>query len=180
MRVVAGKYRHRILQMTQLETTRETQDIVRGAIFNMIGPYFEKGSALDLFAGSGAMGIEAISRGMLEVHFNDIVLEAMTVVKKNCSSLGITTATFSVMDYKACLQMGNKKWDIIFLDPPYKMNQAEELLQEVLPHLASEGKIVYELSNTTAYPLELGALKLIKNKVYGIKRVLIYELQEEA
>lgn len=59
MRVVAGKYRHRIIQMTQLDTTRETQDLVRGAIFNMIGPYFEGGTALDLFSGSGAMGIEA-------------------------------------------------------------------------------------------------------------------------
>lgn len=62
MRVVAGKYRHRIIQMTQLDTTRETQDLVRGAIFNMIGPYFEGGTALDLFSGSGAMGIEALSR----------------------------------------------------------------------------------------------------------------------
>lgn len=180
MRVVAGKYRHRIIQMTQLETTRETQDLVRGAIFNMIGPYFESGLALDLFAGSGAMGIEALSRGIAKVHFNDIVAEAIQVTKKNCLSLGINQATYSCLDYKECLKQLNLKWNLIFLDPPYKMNKAEELLQEVLPHLSKDGRVVYELSNATEYPLEMGNLRLIKNKVYGIKRVLIYELKEEA
>lgn len=94
MRVVAGKYRHRIIKMTQLETTRETQDKVRGAIFNMIGPYFDGGSALDLFAGSGAMGIEAVSRGVEEVCFNDIEPKALAIAKENCQSLGIQQAHF--------------------------------------------------------------------------------------
>ena len=71
MRVVGGKLRHRTINMTNLETTRETQDKVRQAIFNMIGPYFDGGIALDLFAGSGAMGIEAYSRGIEKVVLNN-------------------------------------------------------------------------------------------------------------
>ena len=72
MRIVAGKLRHRIIDMTNLDTTRETQDKVRGAIYNMIGPYFDSGKALDLFAGSGAMGIEAYSRGISHITLNDL------------------------------------------------------------------------------------------------------------
>jgi 16S rRNA (guanine966-N2)-methyltransferase len=64
MRITSGKFRHRIIKMTGLETTRETQDKVRMAIFNMIGQFFDGGICLDLFAGSGAMALEAISRGM--------------------------------------------------------------------------------------------------------------------
>ncbi len=177
MRVVAGKYRHRIIQMTQLDTTRETQDLVRGAIFNMIGPYFEGGTALDLFSGSGAMGIEALSRGIQKVHFNDVVAEAIAITKANCTNLKIENASFSILDYKDFLKQTNLQWDIIFLDPPYKMDQAEELLRTVLPFVTHNGRIVYELAIATEYPLELGSLKLIKNKTYGIKRVLVYEMQ---
>ena len=170
MRVVAGKYRHRIIQMTQLDTTRETQDLVRGAIFNMIGPYFEGGTALDLFSGSGAIGIQ-------KVHFNDVVAEAIAITKVNCTNLKIENASFSILDYKDFLKQTNLQWDIIFLDPPYKMDQAEELLRTVLPFVTHNGRIVYELAIATEYPLELGSLKLIKNKTYGIKRVLVYEMQ---
>ena len=72
MRITAGKLRHRIIDMTNLETTRETQDKVRMAIFNILGQYFEGGVCLDLFAGSGAMAIEAYSRGMEKIYLNDI------------------------------------------------------------------------------------------------------------
>ena len=90
MRIVAGKLRHRIIEMTNLETTRETQDKVRGAIFNMIGPYFDGGICLDLFAGSGALGIEAYSRGMSQVYLNDLNKNALAICKKNCASLNIS------------------------------------------------------------------------------------------
>ena len=72
MRIVAGKFRHRIIDMCNLETTRETQDSVREAIFNMIGPYFDGGICLDLFAGSGRMALEAYSRGMEKIYLNDL------------------------------------------------------------------------------------------------------------
>ncbi|MDE6407408.1 MAG: 16S rRNA (guanine(966)-N(2))-methyltransferase RsmD [Anaeroplasmataceae bacterium] len=175
MRIVAGKLRHRNIEMTNLPTTRETQDKVRGAIFNMIGPYFDGGSALDLFAGSGAMAIEAYSRGIASIDLNDIEPKAIEVCKKNCLSLGIQSASFSNMDYKSFLKETKKSWDIIFLDPPYRMNDIEEILKEVYPHLSRQGKIVFELAKESIYPKEYEDLVLIKDKTYGIKRVIVYK-----
>ncbi|MDE5546594.1 MAG: 16S rRNA (guanine(966)-N(2))-methyltransferase RsmD [Anaeroplasmataceae bacterium] len=176
MRIVAGKLRHRNIEMTHLTTTRETQDKVRGAIFNMIGPYFDGGSALDLFAGSGAMAIEAFSRGIAHIDLNDIEPKAIEVCKKNCSSLGIKDASFSNMDYRSFLKETAKTWDIIFLDPPYLMNDIEGILNEVYPHVSSQGRIVFELAKESIYPKEFKDMVLIKDKTYGIKRVIVYKL----
>ena len=176
MRVVAGKLRHRNVEMTNLSTTRETQDKVRGAIFNMIGPYFDGGTALDLFAGSGAMAIEAYSRGVKEIDLNDIEPKAIEVCKKNCFSLGIKEASFTNLDYKQFLNQTEKCWDIIFLDPPYRMNDIEGILADVYPHISKQGIVVFELAKESIYPEVFKDLTLIKNKTYGIKRVIVYKL----
>ncbi|MDE7213587.1 MAG: 16S rRNA (guanine(966)-N(2))-methyltransferase RsmD [Anaeroplasmataceae bacterium] len=176
MRIVAGKLRHRNIDMTNLSTTRETQDKVRGAIFNMIGPYFDGGTALDLFAGSGAMAIEAYSRGISNIHMNDIEPKAIEVCKKNCHNLGIKEASFSTLDYKKFLNQTDKTWDIIFLDPPYRMDAIEEILEDVYPHLSKQGRVVFELAKESIYPKEFKDLILIKDKTYGIKRVIVYKL----
>lgn len=176
MRIVAGKLRHRNIDMTNLSTTRETQDKVRGAIFNMIGPYFDGGTALDLFAGSGAMAIEAYSRGIAHIHLNDIEPKTIEVCKKNCTALGIKEASFSTMDYKLFLNQTDMAWDIIFLDPPYRMNDIEEILKSVYPHLSNHGRIVFELAKESIYPKEFKDLTLVKDKTYGIKRVIVYKL----
>ncbi|MDE7264303.1 MAG: 16S rRNA (guanine(966)-N(2))-methyltransferase RsmD [Anaeroplasmataceae bacterium] len=177
MRIVAGTLRHRNIEMTQLSTTRETQDKVRGAIFNMIGPYFDGGLALDLFAGSGAMGIEAYSRGITEIYLNDIEPKAIEVCKRNCDSLGIQKARFYNLDYRMFLEQAKEKWDIIFLDPPYRIDTIEEILRLVYPFLAPKGLVVFEMAKDSIYPEKINALELIKNKVYGIKRVVVYKLR---
>ena len=175
MRVVAGKLRHRNIDMTNLETTRETQDKVRWAIFNMIGPYFDGGRALDLFAGSGAMAIEAYSRGIAEIDMNDVEPKAIEVCKKNCRSLSINAAHFSSLDYKKFLAETSVKWNLIFLDPPYRMNAIQEILAEVYPHLEKKGCIVFEFAKDSIYPKEYETLVAIKDKTYGIKRVVVYQ-----
>lgn len=179
MRVVAGKFRHRIIQMTNLETTRETQDKVRGAIFNMIGPYFDGGVALDLFAGSGAMGIEAYSRGVHEIHLNDIEPQAIHICKENCSSLGIKEAYFTTQDYKVFVENTKCQYDFVFLDPPYRMNDIEDILTLVEPIVKPLGQIIFELSKESTYPTSLHSLILCKDKIYGIKRVIIYKKEGE-
>ncbi len=176
MRVVAGKLRHREIKMTNLETTRETQDKVRQAIFNMIGPYFDGGVALDLFAGSGAMGIEAYSRGIEELHLVDIHPRALEVCKQNCQNLGIQRANFYNMDYLEFLEKNSSKMDLIFLDPPYSMADTEYILKNIYPHLAEHGIVVFEMAKTSSYCSEYKKLRLWKDKTYGIKRVVVYQL----
>jgi len=172
MRIIAGKYRHRIIEMTNLETTRETQDSVREAIFNMIGPYFDGGVCLDLFAGSGAMGIEAISRGMEKLYLNDLNKDAIKVCKLNCNKLGIE-ANYYNLDYELFLKQNNQLFDLIILDPPYKMNDVKAILDSVKPHLNKNGIIVFEMAKETNYQYD--ALRIIKDKTYGIKRVVVYK-----
>ena len=72
MRIISGKHRSRIIKMVDIDTTRETTDKVRGAIFNLISFYPITGNVLDLFSGSGAMGLEALSRGAKKAYFNDL------------------------------------------------------------------------------------------------------------
>lgn len=175
MRVIAGKLRHRIIEMTNLDTTRETQDKVRGAIFNMIGPYFDGGKALDLFAGSGAMGIEAFSRGVEEIYLNDIEPKAIDVCKRNCKNLGIKECHFSCFDYQIWLKQNSTMFNLIFLDPPYRLSQIEAILEAVSEHLVIGGKIVFEMAKDSNYPNQIGCLQLKKDKCYGIKRVVVYE-----
>ena len=174
MRIVAGKYRHRIIEMTNLETTRETQDKVRQAIYNMIGPYFDGGVCLDLFAGSGAMGIEAVSRGINSLYLNDLNKNALAVCKKNCASLKLTDVYFYNMDYIEYLKNINVSYDLIILDPPYRMDNIEDILALSYERLNKAGLIVFEMAKESKYPLEFKELSLIKDKEYGIKRVVIY------
>ena len=174
MRITAGKLRHRNIDMTNLETTRETQDKVRMAIFNILGQYFDGGVCLDLFAGSGAMGIEAYSRGMDSIYLNDINMDALNVCKKNCQSLGINDVVFTHYDYKNFKDNINQKFDLIILDPPYKMNNVSEILLSIIPLLKKNGTIVFEMANETEYPTEIEGLKALKDKKYGIKKVVVY------
>lgn len=177
MRIVGGKFRHRNILMTNLETTRETQDKVREAIYNMIGPYFDGGICLDLFAGSGAMGIEAFSRGIEEIHLNDLNAKALDICRINCKSLNISEVQFFNMDYKDFIKNCSYKYDLIILDPPYKLNNIIEILSEILLLIKIGGIVVFEMAKDSKYPSELDSLKLIKDKVYGIKRVVIYRSQ---
>ena len=175
MRIVAGKFRHRIIDMTNLDTTRETQDSVREAIFNMIGPYFDGGICLDLFAGSGAMALEAYSRGMEKIYLNDLNNKALDVCKKNANKLGINDAYFYNLDYVDFLNKIDVKFDLIILDPPYKMNDIDDIMNKTLKVLNKNGLIVFEMAKESIYSESYEGLKLIKNKTYGIKRVLVFK-----
>ncbi len=175
MRIVAGKFRHRVIDMCNLETTRETQDSVREAIFNMIGPYFDGGICLDLFAGSGAMALEAYSRGMDKIYLNDLNNKALDVCKKNSSKLGISDAYFYNLDYVDFLNKIDVKFDLIILDPPYKMNDIDNIINETKKVLNTKGLIVFEMAKESKYKEDYDGLRLIKNKTYGIKRVLVFK-----
>ena len=173
MRITAGFYRHREIKMTNLKTTRETQDKVRMAIFNMLGQYFEGGNALDLFSGSGAMGIEAISRGIAHADFNDLNKDAISITKSNLDSLKITDYEIYNLDYKEFYNKIHKQYDFIFLDPPYMMNNIEEILSLSLEHLSQKGKIIFEMDKESKYDVLSDKLEILKDKTYGIKRVVV-------
>lgn len=155
MRVISGKSRGKKLVSLEGDNTRPTLDRVKEALFNIIQNNIQDAVVLDLFAGSGALGIEALSRGAKEVVFCDKVLEAIKVIRKNVQATNnIEKSTIINKDYEevlANLANKNKKVDIVFLDPPYKTNFAIIAIQKIIMSdlLTEDGIIIMETDDIT-------------------------------
>ena len=179
MRINAGKFRNHNILMTNLPTTRETSDKVRQAIFNLIGQFFDGGIALDLFAGSGAMGLEAYSRGISHVYLNDLNKKAIDVCRANAIKLKCENdITFLNLDYKDCIKrLSDKEIDLIFLDPPYAMQNIDEIISLIDDNnLQNSGGIIsFEMEKNTKCSNNIGNYVLQKDRSYGIKRVCIFK-----
>lgn len=150
MRVIAGTYRHRKLAWPNDNSIRPTKDRVREAIFSALGD-ISGISFLDLYAGSGAIGIEAISRGASFVDFVDRNINAIKCIKQNISSLRIDSNLYHLhqgndIDILSHFIINNKSFDIIFLDPPYKEGKYQEIINMILEYnlLNENGIIVTE------------------------------------
>ena len=121
-RVIAGIYRSRTLETISNEITRPTTDKNKEMIFNTLGQFFEGGVALDLFAGTGSLGIEALSRGMTSAYFSEINPDTFLVLKKNIQSLKLENATCFNGDYRMFFsKYPSIKYDLVLIDPPYRI-----------------------------------------------------------
>ena len=136
MRIIAGKHRSRILKTLDGKNTRPMMDRMKESVFNTIGPYFEGGTSLDLFGGSGALSLESISRGIEKAYIVELARDAFNVIKSNISTLKEENSTVLMnTDYKVALKnLKGMKFDLIFLDPPYHMN----IINEILDYLIEE------------------------------------------
>ena len=141
MRIIAGTYRSRLLKSTKDLNLRPTSDYLRETLFNVLGPSIAGSRFLDLFAGTGAVGIEALSRGAIQVNFIENHAATAALIRENLASLKITTGvTVIAADVLRGLQTLEAKqpsapgFDYIFLDPPYA---AAAEYTRVLEHLAS-------------------------------------------
>ena len=176
MRIVGGKYRHRIIIYPDDAThTRPTKDRVREAIFSAIGD-ISNARVLDLYAGSGAMGIEALSRGASHCTFVDISPIAIKTIKENLNNLKIDNNEYEVIKNKdiSAIESFKNKFDLIILDPPYEEGQYElivNLLKE--KDLLNEHSIIVMEANRS---IKLENIDYIKNKEYhyGEINVFIY------
>lgn len=176
MRIISGTHRSRIIKMVGVDTTRETTDKVRGAIFNLIQPIPVEGAVLDLFSGSGAMGLEALSRGAKFAYFNDLGSTAYKVTKENIKSLKYEDVTkVTNLDYKAALKTYQTPFQIVFLDPPYKLDVCGEILEylDEANLIEDKGLVVCEVDKETKID-ETTSLKLYKEKTYGIRKVYLF------
>ncbi len=177
MRVIAGTLRHRKIEETNLESTRETQDRVREAIFNSLGGYLDGETALDLFCGSGAMAIEAYSRGIKKVYLNDLNPLACDCAKRNLKNLDIKNYYLSNADYRKFLALNKVEFDYIFVDPPYAMDDTLEILEVLASSKAlKNGTIITFEMDIKTEARELVNIKILKEKKYGRKKVIFYEV----
>ena len=131
MRIVAGTYRHRKIDYPKNQVTRPTMDKVREALMSSIGININGRVVLDLFAGSGAMGIESLSRGAKVCYFVDNDKEAIKTIKSNLKSLSVKEETHvELCSYQNFLERNkDKKFSLVFLDPPYAK---KEIYEEVM------------------------------------------------
>lgn len=178
MRVVAGNYGGRPLKTLAGKTTRPTTDKVKGAIFNMIGPYFEGGRVLDLFSGSGSLAIEAVSRGMDNAVMVEKDRSAQLVIAENIK-MTKEEKKFQLLKMPAERALANLsgQFNLVLLDPPYAKESIVANLEEMQEKdlLAADVIVVCETDKDVDLPEHIGQLSMSKEKVYGISKVTIYE-----
>lgn len=178
MRIVAGLYRGRRIVAPRGEATRPTSDRVRESLFAILGP-LDGLRVLDLFAGSGALGLEALSRGAVHVTFVDDASAAIRAIRANLDALGVPAERVAVQrrDARAVVRAARSarhEYDLVLLDPPYRL--ASELGRELSPALAelvaAGGRIVCESDRRAPLGLEL---PLTDERRYGDTLIRIHE-----
>ena len=171
MRIIGGKFRSRVLAEFAGENVRPTSDRAREALFNILALKIYGARVLDLFAGSGALGLESLSRGAQEVVFNDCSKESVAILKKNLATLKIPVngmeAKVYTSDYLTCLDMQKEPFDLIFLDPPYRFDYGKKALEKIAQKglLSEDGIAMYECDRP--FEGEIKGLEKYDERKYG-------------
>jgi 16S rRNA (guanine966-N2)-methyltransferase len=187
MRITGGNLKGRPLISAKGSAIRPASDKVRQALFNIIGHDLAGSAVLDLFAGTGAYGLEAISRGAGRAIFIDNSSEALLIIKKNISQLGVSEqCQIKQQDlvagdsFKTVEKDGS--FDIVFIDPPYRLGFMDPVLKKVgySGFLSSDGVVVAETSKEEYLPEKAGNLELWQVRKYGSTCLWFYLKQESA
>lgn len=179
MRVIAGSARGLKLSSLDGLDTRPTLDRVKEALFSMLTPYLYDAHVLDLFAGSGALGIEALSRGAESAVFVDSLPSAMEIIKANVSRASFSErSSFYLKKAAEYIAICDKSFDIVFLDPPYSGNLYEECLIKLYEAkcLSPECVIVLEWDSELSRPPVPSCYEVLKEKRYGRVMVTLLSL----
>jgi len=177
MKIVSGIYGGRPLKTLEGKTTRPTSDKVRGAIFNMIGPYFEGGRVLDLYAGSGGLSIEAVSRGVSSAVLVERDRKAQAVIAANIQmTKEVSKFQLLKMEAERALEQVTGPFDLVFLDPPYAKEQIVADIEKMAERnlFSEEIMVVCETDKSVELPEEIACLGIWKGKIYGISKVTVY------
>lgn len=187
MRIVAGKYGSRTIHTLRGLALRPTSDRLRETLFNILGPAVEGALFVDVYAGTGAVGIEALSRGADEVIFIEKHPAAVTLIRKNLASLEIQDG-FEILAKDALRGLellasrrfgGAVQADFIFLDPPYADQPEYEATLEFLDHshlLARQGRVIVEHARRLALPEHLTRLERVRLVEQGDTTLSFYRL----
>ena len=177
MRIIAGEHKGTRIFAPPGRGTRPTSDRVRENVFNIVAPWVGGARVLDLYAGSGAMGLEALSRGAETAVFVEADAEAVRAIERNLDKLRLTRATVLRMDASTGLAQeaaAGRKYDLVLADPPYAMTDYETLAHYFPRVLAADGLLVLESSARADEP-ELPGLAVRTARTYGSTRVTVFE-----
>ena len=171
MRIIGGKYRSRVLAEFAGESVRPTSDRAKESLFNILALKLYGARVLDLFAGSGSLGLESLSRGAKEVVFNDCAKDSLAILRKNLAALKIPVggeeAKLLNFDFLVCLETVRGQFDLIFLDPPYRFDYGEKALLRIAEKglLSENGIAVYERDRP--FEGEIAGLEKYDERKYG-------------
>lgn len=181
MRVISGEYGGRRLKALDGDNTRPTTDKVKESIFNMIGPYFDGGVVLDLYAGSGGLAIEAVSRGMdlgicIEKNYAaiKIIQENIAITKEQEKFIIKKMDANKAIDV---LKEEQRTFDLVLLDPPYAKQEIEKQIERMIAYqlLSEQAVIVCETDKSVSLPDTIGPLAKSREVIYGITQITIYK-----
>lgn len=177
MRVIAGEYKGRRLEAPKDYSVRPTTDKVKEALFSILAEKVWGSSVLDLFSGTGNLGIEALSRGAELCVFGDNSSESLRLIKSNIAHCRAEKgARISAGDFKKTLAGLGEKFDIILLDPPYGKGFLEPCFEMIRDHelLKEGGVIVAEHRKEEVLPEEFCGFQKVKERKYGVIMLSIY------
>ena len=179
MKVISGFLKGRNIKGYNIEGTRPTMDRVKESLFGMIQDMVPQSTVLDLFAGSGNLGLEALSREAKYTYFVDNNPKAITIIKKNIDNISIDNCKVLNMNYKKALNYFNNnqiKLDLIFLDPPYETSYIEDSLFLIDKYslISNKGIVVCE-SNDLNKIIYSKNYEVLKEKKYGDEYIVILE-----
>lgn len=182
MRIIAGRRKGLIIKSIDGETTRPTRDMVKEALFSILAMRLEDSTFLDLFAGSGAIGIEAISRGAKVAYFFDTNPECIKIINENINKAGFKDeAHIFNLDYKIALnKVRGVKFDIIFIDPPYNKGLGIDAISKIseADMLSNDGVIILETDTEEEVPDEIGIFEKYNIKKYGRNILNLFKRKE--
>jgi 16S rRNA (guanine966-N2)-methyltransferase len=172
MRIVGGEHRGARIFAPKGKDTRPTTDRVREAAFNLIGPV-DGATVLDLFAGSGAMGLEALSRGAASATFVEDDREAVRSIERNLEKLSVTGAKVVQRDVLQALAAERRTYDLVLCDPPYGYADHERLAPYLVKALTPHGLLVYE-TGAREEP-QIQGLSARTSRTYGSARLTLFQ-----
>jgi 16S rRNA (guanine966-N2)-methyltransferase len=176
VRIIAGTRKGHTIQAPKGLDTRPTSDRVRENVFNIVAPWVEGARVLDLYAGSGAMGLEALSRGAEAAVFVESDSDAVRAIERNVDKLRLTGARIVRLDAVTGLAQevnARRKYDLVLADPPYVMTNYDSLSRYLPGVLAENGLLVFE--STAKVEPELPGLVVRTTRKYGSTRVTVFE-----
>ena len=178
MRIIAGEFRGRRIKSPSDYSIRPTSDKVKEAVFSMIMPYISENSvAVDVFSGSGSLGLEALSRGVEKVYFSDASKASLRLIQENIAICGAEDRSVILSgDFRSNISRVSEKIDFYFLDPPYADGYILPALDAILDsgNLSEEGIIVCEYDSHDVLPEAYGPLEAIKIRRYGKTGITLY------
>jgi len=179
MRVITGSARGRKLETREGEAVRPTPERVKEALFSIVQFELEGRRVLDLFAGSGQLGIEALSRGAREAVFVDASAESAAVVRKNVEACGFSGAAHVVhADFASYLAGNCGKFDLAFLDPPYRAGLLQQALPLAASHMNPGGTVVCEHPFDEELPLDAAGFRKERSYRYGKVMLAVYRRKD--